>query len=66
MPLATISRKVSELEAHLRTRLVTRTSRQLVLTEAGRSYVEACRRILDQVTEAERMAAANTRRRAAS
>src|SRR5271157_3016637 len=56
MPLATVSRKVSELEAHLKTRLLTRSSRQLTLTDAGRSYVAACRRILDDVGEAERAA----------
>ena len=57
MPLATVSRKVSELEAHLRTRLVNRTSRRLTLTDAGRSYVVACRRILEEISEAERAAA---------
>src|SRR5262249_46875489 len=57
MPLATVSRKVSDLEAHLRTRLVNRTSRQLILTDAGRSYVVACKRILEEVGEAERAAA---------
>src|SRR5438445_3220722 len=57
MPLATVSRKVAELEAHLRTRLVNRTSRRLTLTDAGRSYVAACKRILEQVGEAERAAA---------
>ena len=56
MPLATVSRKVSDLEAHLRTRLVNRTSRRLTLTDAGRSYVAACRRILEDVGEAERAA----------
>jgi DNA-binding transcriptional LysR family regulator len=57
MPLATVSRKVSELEALLRTRLVNRTSRRLELTEAGRSYVAACRQIIEDVDEAERAAA---------
>lgn len=56
MPLATDSRKVSELEAHLKTKLLTRTTRQLSLTDAGRSYVAACRRILEEVGEAERAA----------
>jgi DNA-binding transcriptional LysR family regulator len=56
-PLATVSRKVSDLEAHLKTRLLNRTSRQLKLTDAGRSYVEACKRILEEVDEAERTAA---------
>jgi len=57
MPLATVSRKVSELEAHLRTRLVNRTNRRLTLTDAGRSYVAACKRILEDIGEAERAAA---------
>jgi DNA-binding transcriptional LysR family regulator len=57
MPLATVSRKVSELEAHLRTRLLVRTSRNLSLTDAGRAYVAACRRILEEIGEAERAAA---------
>ena len=56
MPLATVSRKVSELEAHLRTQLVVRTSRNLSLTEAGRAYVAASRRILDEIDDAERAA----------
>ena len=56
-PLATVSRKVSELEAHLGTRLFNRTSRRLVLTETGESYLAACRRILEEVDEAERAAA---------
>lgn len=55
-PLATVSRKVSELEAHLGTRLLNRSARRLTLTDAGRSYVAACRRILEDVEEAERMA----------
>src|SRR3984957_20129798 len=56
-PLATVSRKVAELEAHLGTRLLNRTSRRLVLTETGEAYLAACRRILEEVDEAERAAA---------
>ena len=52
-PLATVSRKVSELESHLRTRLFDRSSRKLVLTEAGSTYVAACKRILADLTEVE-------------
>ena len=55
-PLATVSRKVSELEAHLSTQLLNRSSRRLTLTNAGQSYVAACKRILDDVEEAERAA----------
>src|SRR6516164_3651167 len=55
-PLATVSRKISELESHLRTKLFNRSNRQLVLTDAGSSYVAACKRILADVTEAERAA----------
>ena len=55
-PLATVSRKISELESHLRTKLFDRSNRQLVLTEAGSSYVAACKRILADVKEAERAA----------
>jgi DNA-binding transcriptional LysR family regulator len=55
-PLATVSRKVSELEAHLQTKLFNRTSRALVLTDAGRSFVAAAKRILADVAEAERAA----------
>ncbi len=54
VPLATVSRRIAELEAHLKTRLLNRSSRRLSLTEAGRLYVEACKRILEQVEEAER------------
>jgi DNA-binding transcriptional LysR family regulator len=55
-PLTTVSRNVSELEAHLRTKLFNRSSRQLVLTDTGASYLAACKRILTDVTEAERIA----------
>jgi DNA-binding transcriptional LysR family regulator len=56
MPLATVSRKISDLETHLRTQLLTRSTRHMALTDAGQRYVAACRRILDQVEEAERTA----------
>lgn len=56
-PLTTVSRKVSDLEVHLKTRLLIRSSRKLTLTDAGRDYVAACRRILEEVGEAERAAA---------
>jgi DNA-binding transcriptional LysR family regulator len=53
MPLATVSRKLAELEGHLGARLLNRSTRRLELTEPGRGYEQACRRILDEVTGAE-------------
>lgn len=57
IPLATVSRKVSDLERHLKTRLLNRSTRRLTLTDAGHAYLAACHRILDEVGEAERTAA---------
>ncbi len=55
-PLPTVSRKVSELEAHLNARLLIHSTRKLTLTDAGAAYVSACKRILEQVDDAERAA----------
>jgi DNA-binding transcriptional LysR family regulator len=57
LPLATVSRKVSELEAHLKAGLIVRTNRRIALTEAGRAYVDAAKEILSRVEEAEKTAA---------
>jgi DNA-binding transcriptional LysR family regulator len=56
-PLSTVSRKVNELETHLGTRLLVRTTRKLALTEAGTAYVASARRILEAIDETERIAA---------
>jgi DNA-binding transcriptional LysR family regulator len=61
LPLATVSRRLSELEAHLGARLLTRSTRRLALTDAGQAYLAACRRILDDVGDAEREAAGEYR-----
>jgi DNA-binding transcriptional LysR family regulator len=47
------SRAVSELEQHLRTRLLNRTTRRVVLTEAGERYLHRCYQILDSLEQAE-------------
>jgi DNA-binding transcriptional LysR family regulator len=60
-PLSTVSRRISELEAHLKARLLNRSSRKLTLTDAGRAYIEACKRILEDVGEAERAASGEYR-----
>ncbi|WNC92085.1 LysR family transcriptional regulator [Paraburkholderia sp. FT54] len=48
-----MSRAVSELEAHLRTRLLNRSTRRLALTTAGERYLERCQQILADVDTAE-------------
>lgn len=56
MPLATVSRKVSDLEAHLESKLFHRSTRALVPTDAGRAYIAAAKRILADIEETERAA----------
>lgn len=56
MPLPTVSRKVADLETQLNARLLIRTTRKLILTDAGEAYLVAARKILEQVGEAERAA----------
>ncbi|WP_266181392.1 LysR family transcriptional regulator [Dyella humicola] len=56
IPLPTVSRRVADLEEQLKVRLLLRGHRSLTLTEAGRSYVASCRRIMEDLAEAERTA----------
>jgi len=60
-PLATVSRKVSELEEHLNTRLLMRSNRSVALTPAGRAFVAASKRILADLADAERVASGETK-----
>jgi DNA-binding transcriptional LysR family regulator len=57
MPLTTVSRHLAALEDHVGVRLITRTTRDLVLTEAGRYYLDSCRRIIAELEAAERLVA---------
>jgi DNA-binding transcriptional LysR family regulator len=57
LPIASVSRKVSELETRLGTKLLLRTTRRIALTDAGLLYVPAARRILEAISETERQAA---------
>lgn len=50
---STVSRRVSELERRLGTKLIERTTRRLLLTEAGKQYSEAVRLPLQTLIEAE-------------
>src|SRR5262249_36165168 len=56
IPLPTVSRRVSDLEGLLGSQLLVRTSRKLLLTEAGAAYVAVARRVLEELAEAERAA----------
>lgn len=52
-----VTRAVAGLEEAIGARLFVRTTRSVKLTEAGRRYVEDCRRILADIVEAEAAAA---------
>jgi len=57
--LSVVSRIVTELEAHLGVRLLTRTTRVVRPTDTGAAYFENCKRILGEIEEAD-LAAAGT------
>ncbi|WP_413652272.1 LysR family transcriptional regulator [Pantoea sp. B65] len=48
IPNSTLSRRISALEKAIGLRLLHRTTRKIVLTEAGRLYFERCRHIVDE------------------
>lgn len=51
-----VTRAVSALEERIGTRLLVRTTRSVRLTESGARFVQDCRRILDELAEAEEAA----------
>ena len=55
-----ISKHVADLEAHLDTRLLNRTTRKLSLTESGQAFHERCTQLLHDLEEAEQEAAGAT------
>ena len=52
-----ISKHVADLEAHLQTRLLNRTTRKLSLTESGQAFYGRCVQLLHDLEEAEQEAA---------
>jgi len=50
---AAVSKNISELEAHLTTRLLNRTTRRMSLTEAGALYYDRVVQVLDALEEAD-------------
>lgn len=57
---STVSRTIKELESHLNTRLLNRTTRALSITDAGLRYYDSCKAILREVQAAEGVAAQQT------
>ena len=53
-PLATVSKKVADLESQLGAQLLTRTTRKVTVTDSGQRYYEDVRQILDDIDMAER------------
>ena len=50
---AHVSRAIADLERHLHTRLLNRTTRRIALTEAGERYLLRCEQIMGYVEQAE-------------
>jgi DNA-binding transcriptional LysR family regulator len=57
---ANVTRYIVELEAHLGTRLLNRTSRRLSLTAGGETLYERCVTILDDLAETEGIVSSST------
>lgn len=49
IPKATVSRRLSNLEAGLGQRLLLRTTRRLTLTDFGQEFLDHCRRVAEEV-----------------
>lgn len=56
IPLATINRRVVDLERDMGVRLLHRSTRRVTLTEIGQNFFVACERILDELREAREVA----------
>lgn len=53
LPVATVSRKVADLEESLGVRLFERSTRQVVLTDVARDYFDSCQRLIDDLRDAD-------------
>jgi DNA-binding transcriptional LysR family regulator len=51
--VSAVSRAINQLETHLGSRLLNRTTRQIALTEAGERYLRRCEEILSSLDDAE-------------
>jgi DNA-binding transcriptional LysR family regulator len=50
---AAISRQIAQLEAELNAQLISRTTRQMSLTDIGMEYYQQCKRVINELQEAE-------------
>jgi DNA-binding transcriptional LysR family regulator len=57
LSVAVVSKQLAALEKRLGSRLVTRTTRRLALTEDGQAFFERCRGILSEIADAEQAVA---------
>lgn len=62
MSATVVTRNVADLEAHLGTRLLNRTTRRLSLTETGQQYLERVRQILADIDDADAIASSSSRK----
>src|SRR5262245_60364510 len=53
IPLPTVSRRVADLEQELGVRLFSRSTRRVELTTQGQTFYASCRRLLDDLRDAE-------------
>ncbi|HSV45628.1 MAG TPA: LysR family transcriptional regulator, partial [Ramlibacter sp.] len=53
IPKSKLSRRVSELEERLAVRLIQRSTRQFIVTDAGRAYYEHCKAMLEEAHAAQ-------------
>ena len=60
MSTSAVSRHVAELEAHLDTRLLNRTTRRISLTESGQAYFERALHLLADLEETEAAVSSST------
>ncbi|MBP0597069.1 LysR family transcriptional regulator [Herbaspirillum sp. LeCh32-8] len=59
---AVATRFIADLEAHLGTRLLNRSTRRLSLTEAGQAYLDRVRLILAEIEDAEALVSLDTKK----
>jgi DNA-binding transcriptional LysR family regulator len=58
---AVVTRHVADLESHLGTRLLNRTTRRLSLTGTGMAYLERVRQILQDIDDADAIASSHAK-----